>query len=177
MIEPQPAAESEFARWVDIRAIDEAPLVLSATPAEAAALAHRFGIVAIHRLEATVALARDGAMVTVQGRLLADIVQSCAISAEDIAVAVNEPLDFRFVPASHHRPDEEVELTAQECDEIDFSGTRFDLGEAVAQSLALAIDPFLEGPDADRVRRQVGLAEPQATGAFAALAALKRSKD
>ena len=169
----QPHLDSEFPRWVDIRAIDEAPLHITATEDERRALARRFDIVRLNRLEATVDLARDGPMVTVKGRLVADIIQACAISAEDLPVSVNEPLDFRFVPTSYHRPDEELELTADACDEIEFTGTRFDLGEAVAQSLALAIDPFIEGPDADRVRREVGLMGIEAVGPFAALAALK----
>ena len=173
MSEHEPLGESEFPRLVDSRAIDEAPLVLTATPDECAALARRFDIVRIDRLEAKVALARDGGVITANGRLLANIVQSCAISAEDLPVAINERLDFRFVPGHHHRPDEEVELTADACDEIEFTGNRFDLGEAVAQSLALAIDPFAEGPDADRVRREVGLLAAEAVGPFAALAALK----
>ncbi|HEX2793115.1 MAG TPA: DUF177 domain-containing protein, partial [Croceicoccus sp.] len=69
--------------------------------------------------------------------------------------------------------DEEIELEADELDEIPFTGERFDLGEAVAQSLALAIDPFMAGPDADRVRREVGLAEPEKENPFAALKGLK----
>ena len=177
MSQPDATAPSEFTRWVDIRAIDEAPLVLTASLDECQALARRFDIVRIDRLEATVALAREGAVVTAKGRLCAAIVQACAISAEDLPVAINEALDFRFVPTSHHRPDEELELTADECDEIEFTGTRFDLGEAVAQSLVLAIDPFAEGPDADRVRREVGLLGEAAAGPFAALTVLKLNKD
>ena len=53
-------------------------------------------------------------------------------------------------PAAPHRPDEEVELEADDCDEIEFDGTQFDLGEALAQSLALAIDPFLTGNPVER---------------------------
>ena len=172
-----PQLDSEFPRWVDIRAIDEAPLDLAATPRECTALARRFAIVRVDHLTAKLALAREGAVVTVRGRLTAAIVQSCAISAEDLAVTIDEPLDFRFVPTHHHKPDEELELTADECDEIEFTGTRFDVGEAVAQSLALAIDPFAQGPDADRVRREVGLLGEGAVGPFAALAALKGKKD
>ena len=173
--------ESEFPRWQDIRAIDEAPVVVCATEAERKALAQRFAIVAVNSLEATVALTRDGAMVTAKGRLKAAITQSCAISAEDLAITIDEPLDFRFTPTAHHKPGpkpgEELELTADECDEIEFTGTRFDLGEAIAQSLALAIDPFVEGPNADRVRKEVGLLGEEDAGPFAALAALKLKKD
>ena len=43
---------------------------------------------------------------------------------------------------------------------------------AVAQSLALAIDPFATGPDADRVRKEVGLEEPARENPFAKLKGL-----
>ena len=69
-----------------------------------------------------------------------------------------EPVTFRFVPRTRrHTPDEEIELDADDCDEIEYAGSHFDLGEAVAQSLALAIDPFLDGPEAEEARRKVGL--------------------
>ncbi len=166
-------SESEFSRTADTRQIDAAALHLLATEAECAALARRFDLVAVKRLEATLSLAKEDAAILATGTLSADIVQSCAISGEDLPVLIREPLSFRFVPASQHSPDEELELEANELDEIEFTGTSFDLGEAVAQSLVLAIDPFAEGPDAERVRREV-LKDAAESGPFAALAALKK---
>jgi hypothetical protein len=55
--------------------------------------------------------------------------------------------------------DEEIELEADDCDEIEFAGEMFDLGEAVAQSLGLAIDPYAEGPDADAARTAAGIVQ------------------
>ncbi len=77
-----------------------------------------------------------------------------------------------FPPSRILAPDEEIELEESELDEIPYEGDRFDLGEAVAQSLALAIDPFACGPDADRVRQEVGLAEPEKENPFAKLKGL-----
>lgn len=164
----------EFSRTADTRQVDAAPLHLVATEAECAALARRFDLVAIKRLDATLSLAKAEAVILATGTLSADIIQSCAISGEDLPVLIREPLSFRFVPAGQYSPDEELELEADELDEIEFSGTGFDLGEAVAQSLVLAIDPFAEGPDAERVRREV-LKDAGEAGPFAALAALKKS--
>ena len=164
----------EFSRIADTRQIDAAPVHLAASEEECAGLARRFDLVAVKRLEATLALDKDGTAIRATGTLSADIVQSCAISGEDLPVLIREQLSFRFVPAGQHQPDEELELEASELDEIEFSGTSFDLGEAVAQSLVLAIDPFAEGPDAERVRREV-LKEAEEAGPFAALAALKKS--
>ena len=152
-------------------------LSLTAHEAERAALAARFGLVRIDRLDAEVTLERVGEAVTATGSLDADIVQSCAISAEDLPIVVNEPLAFRFVPARGDRaPDEEIELDAADCDEIEYGGTTFDLGEAVAQSLALAIDPFATGPQAEEARRSAGLLGEQDAGPFAALRKLDLKK-
>jgi len=166
----------EFSRMIDIRHIDDKPVTLIASAEECQALARRFDLVSVRRLEASVTLTRDGTAFPAQGRLSADIVQSCAISGEDLPVTLDEVLNLRFVPASAAPVapgEEEIEITEEECDEIDFTGERFDLGEAVAQSLGLAIDPFAEGPEADRVRREVGLSEDK-LNPFAALAALKK---
>jgi uncharacterized metal-binding protein YceD (DUF177 family) len=166
---------SEFSRMVDVRFIDAKPMRLEADAAERAALAKRFGIVAIDRLAAEVVLepARQG--VAASGRLEADIVQSCAVSAEDVPVKLREDLNLRFVPDRPlPRPDEEVELDAEDLDEIEFTGNRFDLGEAVAQTLALAIDPFLEGPGADEFRRTSGYIGGERSSPFAALDKLKK---
>jgi len=105
--------------------------------------------------------------------LWADIVQTCAVTGDDLPVAIEEPLALRFVPEAPVT-DEEIELEEEELDEIPYTGSSFDLGEAVAQSLALAIDPFATGPDADRVRKEKGLLDEGASGPFAALAALKK---
>lgn len=162
----------EFSRPFDIRQLDHRAVQLVADQAERAALARRFGIVRIDRLEAEVVLERAGEALNAAGTLSADIVQSCAVSAEDLPVEIREPLTFRFVPdTAPHRPDEEVELDADELDEIEFSGTTIDLGEAVAQSVALAIDPFATGPQAEAARK---LLDEGSASPFAALAALKK---
>ena len=159
---------SEFTRMIDLREIGNAPVVLSATPEECAALAARFGLVAVTSLSASVILNPIGHHVKANGRLTAAIIQSCAVSGEDLSVTVNEPLSLRFVPA---RPigEAELELTAEDLDEIEFDGTAFDLGEAVAQSLALAIDPFAVGPQAEEARRKAGLLGENANNPFAGL--------
>lgn len=163
----------EFPRPIDRRHIGARPIRLEATADEREALARRFGLVAIRRLEADVELARDGDAVNARGRFKADIVQSCAVSGEDLPVTIDEPIALRFVP---ERPvaEEEVELEESELDEIPYTGHVFDLGEAVAQSLSLAIDPYATGPNAERARKDAGISDETANGPFAALAALKK---
>lgn len=151
-------SESEFPRPVDRRHLPARPLHLEANEAERAALAERFELVSIERLEADVTLTPDGDAIDADGTLVADIVQSCAVSGDDLPVEVREPIVLRFVPEAQPA-EEEVELEEDELDEIAFTGHVFDLGEAVAQTLALAIDPYATGPDAERVRDEKGLSE------------------
>jgi uncharacterized metal-binding protein YceD (DUF177 family) len=171
-------APPEFSRMVDLRQITAAPMQLAATEAERAALAARFGLVSLARLEASIALEPAGPVVSASGRLVAEWVQPCAVSGEDLAQSADEPVAFRFVPErTDHTPDEEIELTESELDEIEYAGTSFDVGEAVAQSLALAIDPFATGPGAEAARKTAGIVSEGEASPFAALKGLKLGKD
>lgn len=172
----------ELQRTVKLRPLPAAPVVIEATEAERVALAYRFGLSAIDRLTAEVSLEEDGKAVLARGRLQAQITQNCAISGEDFPVTIDEPILLRFVeegaidPALSQDADIEVELSGEDCDEIEFSGDAFDLGEAVAQSLGLAIDPYAIGPNADAVRAKAGIiSDDTPSGPLAAaLAALKK---
>ena len=168
----------EFPRLIDIRQIGPAPVVLTANADERAALAARFGLVCLEDLEARLTLSCEGDVVTVNGRMSAAWTQPCAVSGEDLPQRANETIQLRFVPrTAASQCDEEIELTEAECDEIDYTGHTFDLGEAVAQSLGLAIDPFACGPEAEEARRAAGILSEGASGPFAALAGLKLKKD
>lgn len=160
---------AEFSREIDVRQAEGKYLHLVASAKECAALARRFGLVRIDRLEAELTLFRIDTGVEARGRIDAAFVQSCAVSGEDFPIAIDEPLFFRFVPAGGHPAAEEVELAAEDCDEIEFTGVMIDPGEAVAQSLALVIDPFAEGPGADEARRRAGIVSEGKAGPFAAL--------
>lgn len=164
----------EFSRPIDVRQVESKPAHLEATEAERAALAARFNLVRIDSLIADIDMARDDRAVEARGRLRAEIVQSCAVSAEDLPVSIDEELLFRFVPeATRYVADEEVELDALHCDEIEYTGSHIDLGEAVAQSLGLAIDPYLTGPQAEAARVAAGISAPGESGPFAVLKGLK----
>jgi uncharacterized metal-binding protein YceD (DUF177 family) len=150
----------EFSRMVHTRPHPPERLTIEANEAERAALAARLGVVAIRAISAEAVFAPDGGAIEAHGTLTAELVQSCSVSDEDFHVQIEEPLELRFVrEARSVDPDEEAELPANEPDEIEFSGEAFDLGEAVAQSLGLAIDPFAEGPNADAARREAGIVQ------------------
>jgi uncharacterized metal-binding protein YceD (DUF177 family) len=173
---PESSSKPEFSHIIDIRHITAEPLVLEPDEAARRRLAGRFGLTEISAMRAEVKLVPDGSKVEVKGRLTASLIQPCAISGDDFPVAIKEPVSLRFVPANPvaHAPDEEIEITADDCDEIEYEGMTFDLGEAVAQTLALAIDPFAEGPNADKARTEHNLSGDAGSGPFAALSALQR---
>lgn len=163
---------SELSRPYDATRLPAAEQVIEASAEECAALARRFGLVAVQSLAARITLKADGPTVRATGQLKADVVQSCAVSGEDLPVKIAEPIALHFVPpADSPESEEEIELEAEDLDEIEMEGTRFDLGEAVAQSLALAIDPYLEGPGAEEVRK-AGLLGQGESSPFAALKGL-----
>ncbi|RVQ67827.1 DUF177 domain-containing protein [Croceicoccus ponticola] len=163
---------SELSRWVAVRQCSGLAVDVIADQAELERLAERFDLVRVDSLEASVVVHKDGPAFNANGRIKAAYVQSCAVSGEDLPVSIDEPLALRFVPAGED-VDEEIELDANACDDIPFDGDRFDLGEAVAQSLALSIDPFKTGPQAEQVRKKVGLSEPDKENPFAALKGLR----
>ncbi len=151
---------------------------IEAGPEEREALARRFGLVALDSLTAEAELRRSGEAVTAAGRLRARVTQSCVATAEPVEAEVAEDfrVDFRPMPADS-RPEEEVELGEGELDVTFYEGGAVDLGEAVAQSLLLALDPYPRSPAAEAALREAGVkSEEEArleASPFAALAALK----
>lgn len=179
MTTPQPT--SELTRPIKVKGLPGDTVVVEADAGERAALARRFGLPGIDLLRAEIDLEQRGKAIRATGTLKAAIRQACAISGEDFPANIEEPIDLRFVEETDlPAPDDveiEIELEADDCDEIEYSGDMFDLGEAVAQSLGLSIDPYAEGPNADAARKAAGIVQEgeQEGPLAAALAALKKS--
>ncbi len=150
---------------------------LLADDTERAALAKRFGLTALDRFSAEVALSSDDIGIIATGSLAADVIQSCVVSGVPIAAHIAESFAIRFLPEPVFEPDSEIELEVEETDTMFHDGRVIDLGEAVAQTLALAINPFPRSPNAEEVLQEAGITDNQPTGPFAALAALKKGAD
>lgn len=146
---------------------------LVASEEDCAAIAARLGLPAIERLEAHAVLERDGDTVHASGRLRAALTQSCVASGEPVPARIDEPFALHFMPEPGARPDEEVELGADELDVVFHDGAAIELGAAVADTLALALDPFPRGPNADSALKAAGVLSEEQAGPFAALAKLK----
>ena len=166
----------EFSRTVRVDTIGAEPrrMEIAAEPGEREALARRFGLVAIHSLSAEAALSRDGETVIAEGRLKAAVTQRCVATAAPLEAAPDEPFRIEFRPQSDvAAPDEEIELNESELDVVFYDGAAIDLGEAVAETLSLSLDPYPRAPGADEVLKAAGVKDEQEAGPFAALAALK----
>jgi uncharacterized metal-binding protein YceD (DUF177 family) len=165
----------EFARPLTLDAArrTRAPVLVEADAAERAALARRFDLVALDQLQATVSISVTGNDILLSGTLSADVTQRCIATDEPVPSSITAPITLRCVPVGAEPSDEEVELSDEDCDVIDYDGAAIDLGEIIAQSLSLALDPWPRHPDADAVLRAAGVKSEGEAGAFGALAALR----
>src|SRR3546814_20156371 len=98
---------------IRLRPLPAQPVMIEASETERAALAKRFGLPRIDRLTASLALADDGKAVRAKGRLNANVTQLCAVSGEEFATVINEPLALRFVEQhdlATHQGSAEIEI-------------------------------------------------------------------
>lgn len=162
----------EFSRLVRLGP-EARTVTLAATPAECAALAARFGILAVHVLSAELRLAPEpGGTVRARGSLAAEVEQACVVTLEPVRQAVAAALDLRILDEGEEPADDDPDSP----DEIESIGGMVDLGEAVAEQLALSLDPYPRAPGAelpplDEPEEPVAPAKPNP---FAVLGRLKR---
>lgn len=163
---------TEFSRVVALDTIGAGgrDVAIDADSAERGALARRFGWVRIDRLSAAATLTARAGGVDATGRLSAAIVQPCVVTGEGVPAAIAEDFALRFVAAAHAAPDgDEVELGDADLDVLPIEGGGIDLGEAVAQTLALAANPWPRSANADTALREAGVLGEGEAGPFAAL--------
>ncbi len=164
----------EFHRPERIDTIGEGArsVTVTAEPAECAALATRFGLVEIKSLVGVFALQRHADGIIAHGRVTAQAVQSCVVTGDGVPASIDELVTLRFVDDDAVEGDE-IELTADALDIIPYSGGAIDLGEATAESMALALDPFPRSPNAEPTLKAAGVLREDEVGPFSELAALK----
>jgi hypothetical protein len=116
-----------------------------AGPAERAALARRMAIPAVSELLCRFRLSPlPGAVLLAEGDLQARVVRVCVLTLEEFETPTEERFRLRFVPAGAESDDDDPESD----DEIAYTDGVIDLGEAAAEQLALALDPYPRKPDA-----------------------------
>ncbi|WP_299321728.1 DUF177 domain-containing protein [Parasphingopyxis sp.] len=168
-------AEPEFSRRIAIDSIGNgaARHDIAASDAECAALAERFALQSIARLSAHADVHRDGNAIFAKGTVDAEIVQSCVVTGDAVRETIAEAFELRFIPEHAPADEEEIELSSEECETLTYSDGAIDLGEAAAQTMALALDPFPRGANADEALREAGVLSEEEAGPFGALKGLR----
>ncbi|MEO1046272.1 MAG: DUF177 domain-containing protein [Pseudomonadota bacterium] len=168
----------ELSRLVLLSQLDQAPQRITANVAERAALAERFGLVRLDALSASCDYHRAGDTVQASGWLRADIVQSCVITLEDFPSHIDQPFSLRFAAEVLDAGEDEMADMGDDADYdlMPLENGRFDIGEAVAQTLALMLDPYPRSPEADAALLQKGILREgeEKESPFAALGELKK---
>lgn len=115
------------------------------TAAELTALAERFGFTAVASLDVRLEIARVGPDAwDVKGRLQAQIVQPCIVTGDPVPETVDFAIEERYVRAA----DEDDEIVVGLEDSEPLVDGCIELGEMVAQSLALAANAWPRTADA-----------------------------
>jgi uncharacterized metal-binding protein YceD (DUF177 family) len=134
-------SRSEFSRIVHSAQIGPEPFrqEIAATAAEREALARRFDLLALDRLEAEVELVRQrGGTILLRACFEAAFAQSCVVTLDPVEGAMAANFALRYGP-----PDTEGEDAPE--DDVAFEplvGDFIDIGEAVAQEFSLALPTF-----------------------------------
>ena len=141
----------------------EAIYRLQAKPDELKALAKSLGLVAIDRLEGEAKLwhVTDVSRVRVRVNFRADVIQCCVVTLEPIPARIEDTFERDSVTLREPQDQtsdgtsgtsgamREVIVGLQDPDEPEpWSGEDIDLGVAVVEQLALALDPYSRKPGA-----------------------------
>jgi uncharacterized metal-binding protein YceD (DUF177 family) len=165
----------EFSRTVRIDTIGETPrrLHVEAEEVERINLARRFGLVAIGRLAADLSLSGNAEEVAMNGILSAKVVQTCVATGAPIEVKLDLPFSLLFKPQIDAvSPEEEIELGENELDVVFYDSSAIDVGEAVAETLLLNLDPYPRSPDAEEALREAGVKSEDEVRPLGALSGL-----
>lgn len=126
---------------------------IEANEKERAALAERFELIAINSLKATLTTTTAGnGEVTLRGPMHADIVQRCVATLEPVPETIEDEVEVLFSPHVSEddlpsNPDDLDDLSEEELlallDQPEpLVDGKIDVGEVVAQFLAVAMDPY-----------------------------------
>lgn len=149
----------------------------SARKTECAALAERFGVLAVRSFSVSAKLTAEAGGASLKGEVFAHMTQRCVVTMDPVETRLKERIERRFLPEHRIEPEEDFDPEGEDppeplTDEID-------VGEIAAEAAALAIDPY---PRAEGVEIETLTAAPpgaapltdEAVKPFAGLAELKR---
>lgn len=144
--------QNEFARPFKVERLrgGSMRLQIEADAAERAALIDRFDLVALDRLEADLTIrAGAGGTVRLSGRLIADATQACIATLEPVPAPLDVAFEMSFAEDAADDGLGEIVIDMDAEDSPDpIENGEIDLGEAVVQQMAVALDPYPRSPDA-----------------------------
>ena len=128
---------------------------VSADAAERRALAARFELLELPALRGHARLERRGDELVLRGWLEADIVQECVVTLEPAPARLRQPIERRYrlggtseAPPTRYEPYGRLVLD-DDADEVEpVIGREIDVGEAFAEELGTALDPYPRAPGA-----------------------------
>ena len=166
----------EFHRPLDVFRLpaDGASRKIAAKAEERAALAKRFGLLTLDRLEAEVAVEPvPGGFYRLTATLQAEVAQECVVTLEPVPQRIDETFTLLYGKAE----DAETVLLDSDSDPVEpLDGGIIDLGEAVAQQLSLVLDPFPRAPGVPAEIAPISVEPPEPESPFAVLAKLRKDR-
>ncbi|MDX1710333.1 MAG: DUF177 domain-containing protein [Rhodovibrionaceae bacterium] len=125
---------------------------VEANAGEREAVARRLALQALDSLQGDVSVrARAGGrLIEVEGDLRASLTQQCVVTLEPVENVVEEHFLQRFTTDPDFAQADEIVIDVEEEDAPEpIEGEALDLGEALVQQLALALDPYPRAPGAE----------------------------
>jgi len=167
----------EFSHRIDPRRLPSGGerYAIHANAEERAALGRRFALCALDRLEAKVTLTpMTGGFYRLAAEFEADLVQTCTVTLDPIPARIAEAFSLTYGPIADSGDSGEIVLDGDSEPVEPFEDGMIDIGEAVAQQLSLALDPFPRAPGA-AIENEADLSDrQQRESPFAALARLRK---
>ncbi len=171
------ATRSEFAHPVRVDRLGPTPVVVVLEPDKGirSALAERFDLVDLPHLRAELTLRRqpETGWIEVSGTVAADVVQTCVVTTDPVPASVQADV-LELFDDSAGQDDEEVVLDPMADSPEPLAEETLDVGEIVAQTLGLSLDPYPRTPGVELPEMAVEPGDPAGGSPFAELAALKR---
>ncbi|MEM7523787.1 MAG: DUF177 domain-containing protein [Pseudomonadota bacterium] len=166
----------------DLKKLEGRETTETATDDERAATMEAFELLSLAKLTVSARIfrfGRDGWRV--EGRVIADLAQSCVVSLDPVAAHVDETFTRLYVDDdSAPAQSDEIEVDHEAEDPPEPLGDGADLGAAALETLSLSLDPYprAKGATFEPVSAAppgVEPIKPEALKPFAGLASLKKS--
>ncbi|HTI85727.1 MAG TPA: DUF177 domain-containing protein [Alphaproteobacteria bacterium] len=156
---------SELSRRISIASVPESGegFRIDASEAERQALARRFELVDLPELhaEGVLTVGAHGRRARLEGRIQAQVVQSCVVTLDPVPAEIDAPFVRLYSADSAATPSADVDVDLEADDPPDpIVGGGIDVGEAVAEELGLALDPYPRAPGAVLEQAEAGVTKP-----------------